>query len=364
MKIKEIVSAIEQIAPLQFQESYDNAGLLVGDFDDQVSGVLLCVDVTEAVIDEALSKKLDLIIAHHPLIFSGLKKINSSSFTGRCVLKAIRNRIAIYAAHTNIDSAFNGVSSALAKALGLVNLNFLKPSSLTYTKLVTFVSADYADKVRSALFEAGAGHIGNYDCCSYNIAGQGTFRGLEGANPFVGKKGQIHVEPEVRIEVILPSYNINSAIAALKVAHPYEEPAYDLYRLENTFAQAGLGVVGELPSEMDEQVFLQHLKKKTGAKVVRHTSLTGNPVKKIAVCGGSGSEFIGNAISARADVFVTADVKYHQFFEADSKLLLADIGHYESEQFVTTIFYDLLNEKFPKFAIHFSDINTNPINYL
>jgi dinuclear metal center YbgI/SA1388 family protein len=364
MFISDITFHIESLAPLSYQESYDNAGLLVGNPGDEVNSALLTLDVTEKVVDEAISGNFGLIIAHHPLIFSGIKKLNDQTETGRSIIKAIKNNIAIYAAHTNLDAVTGGVNSKICEKLGLINCRILSPVKGQLRKLVTFIPTAYAQAVQEAVFQAGAGNIGNYDSCGYTLEGTGSFRGNESANPFVGEKGKIHFEPEIRFETVFPATLQNKVIRALLEAHPYEEVAYDIYPLENEFARTGSGMIGELPHEMDEREFLKTAKNIFGIKVVKHSRLLNIKVKKVAVCGGAGSFLIRQAISAHADVFLTGDLKYHQFFEAEGKIVLADIGHFESEQFTKELFYELLTKKFPKFAVRLSEVDTNPVNYL
>ena len=364
MQLSEITNYIESIAPLAYQESYDNAGLLVGNPKQDVTQALITLDVTEAILDEAIANRCDLIIAHHPIIFSGLKKLNGKNEVERCVIKAIQNNIALYAAHTNLDSVFGGVNSKICEKLGLQNCQILSAASGQLKKLVTFIPVEHAEKVQQAVFEAGAGNIGHYDSCSYTVSGKGSFRGDESTNPFVGQKGEIHYENEIRFETIFPKHIQGKVIGALLQAHPYEEVAYDIYSLDNSNQQVGIGMIGELPEAMTEKDFLQFTKKTFGTKAIRYSPLLGNQVKKVAVCGGSGSFLIRLAIGAKADVFVTGDLKYHQFFEAEGKIVLADIGHFESEQFTKEVFYELLIKKFPKFAVRLSEVNTNPVNYL
>lgn len=364
MRLKEITQFIESVAPLSFQESYDNAGLVIGHPEDEISGALITLDITEEILDEAISKKLNLIIAHHPIIFSGLKKLNGKNYIERCVIKAIRNGIAIYAAHTNLDSVIGGVNSKICDKLGLRNCRILSPMSGMLKKLVTFVPTADAGKVRNALFEAGAGHIGNYDSCSFNLSGTGSFRGNSQSNPYVGEKNQVHFEEETRVELIFPKNLQSGIVRALLNSHPYEEVAYDIYSLENEYTQAGIGMIGELSAPMDELEFLRKLKDTFHCPVVRHTRLIGKPVRSIAVCGGSGSSYLRTAIARGADVFISGDFKYHQFFDAENQIVIADIGHYESEQFTKEVFYELLTKKFPKFAVHLSDFSTNPVSYL
>jgi dinuclear metal center YbgI/SA1388 family protein len=364
MKLKEVVSYLESVAPLAYQEDYDNAGLIIGNPEMELSGVLITVDVLEEVVDEAIEKKANLILSHHPIMISGVKKITGKNFTERIILKAIKNDIAIYAAHTNLDSIWGGVSSKIADKLELKNQKILAPVSNQLMKLVFFVPTNHADETRKAVFEAGAGQIGNYDLCSYNVEGEGSFRAGEEANPFVGNKGEIHFERETRVETIFPKHLKNKIISALIKSHPYEEVAYDIYPLENTFDRVGFGVVGDLETEMDELRFLKSLKEIFSAKCVRHTKILNKPIKRVAVCGGSGSFLLSNAIKEKADVFVSGDFKYHQFFDAEGQIIIADIGHFESEQITKELFYELLIKKFPKFAVRLTEVNSNPINYL
>jgi dinuclear metal center YbgI/SA1388 family protein len=364
MTISEIIAAIEEKAPLAYQEPYDNAGLTVGDRSRAISSALLTIDVTEEVVEEALEKGAGLIISHHPILFSGIKKITGHNFVERTIIKAIKHDIAIYSAHTNLDSVMGGVNSKICEKLGLINCKILNPIKNELLKLVTFVPSEHAEKIRMALFSAGAGHIGNYDNCSFNMEGKGTFRGLEGTIPYVGEQGKLHVENETRVETIFPKNIKTGILRALMNAHPYEEVAFDIYPLENTFEKAGMGMIGELAVEQDAFQFLQYLKNTFHCGIVRYTRLTGNKIKKVAVCGGSGISLLQNAISARADIFITADVKYHQFYDAENKIIIADIGHFESEQYTKEIFYEIVNKKFPNFALHLSETNSNPINYL
>lgn len=361
--ISEIIQLIESIAPLSLQESYDNAGLQTGNASATVESVLITLDVTEEVIDEAIAKGASLIIAHHPVIFGGIKKLTGKNPVERIIIKAIQNNIAIYAAHTNIDSIVGGVNTKIADLIGLGNQRILQPAKDKLKKLVTFVPASHLEEVRQAIFAAGAGTIGNYDQCSFNAEGLGTFRGNDDTNPFVGTKGELHTEPEIRFETIFPEWKQNTIVNALIKAHPYEEVAYDIYSLDNLNPQAGAGVIGTLTEAMDAREFLARIQTIFKTPVIRHTPLTGNKVKTVAVCGGAGSFLLRDAIAAGADFFITGDVKYHQFFDADQRIVLADIGHYESEQFTKELFYELLTKKFSTFAVHLSEVNTNPVNY-
>lgn len=364
MIIKEIVSHLEAFAPTAYQESYDNAGLIVGDQNQEVQSALITLDVTEEVLDEAIRHGCGMIIAHHPLIFKGIKKINGNNLVGRCLIKAIRNNIAIYASHTNIDSVTGGVNSRICQKLGLIDTRILAPAKEQLFKLVTFVPISSTEKVRKALFEAGAGHIGHYDQCSFNSEGVGTFRGDEHSTPFVGIRGQQHIEKETKIETILPRHLKNRVINALLNSHPYEEVAYDLYPLANELETVGAGMIGQLPQPKDEMELLREIQATFDCKVIKHTQLLNKPVRTVAVCGGAGSFLLGNALAAQADLFLSGDFKYHDFFEAESKILIADIGHYESEQFTKEVFYEILIKKIPTFALRLSDVKTNPVSYL
>jgi dinuclear metal center YbgI/SA1388 family protein len=364
MKLKEITTAIEQFAPLSYQESYDNAGLIVGDPDMEITGALICLDSTEAVLDEALALNCNLIIAHHPIVFGGLKRFTGKTYIERVVMKAIRNNIAIYAAHTNLDNVADGVNKKLADKLGLKNTRTLQPKRGILKRLITFAPADRAEEVRQAMFAAGAGTIGNYDECSFNSTGVGTFRPGEGADPYVGEIGKRAEEKEMKIETIYPAHLESKVLAALKKAHPYEEVAYDLIPITNEHQLVGSGLIGELEVEMDEMPFLNMTKQALRASAVRYTAPRNKKVRKVALCGGSGSFLLPAAISEGADVFVSADFKYHQFFDAENQIVIADVGHYESEQYTGELFYEILRKKFSTFALHLSKINTNPINYL
>lgn len=364
MNVKSVTNLIEIVAPLALQESYDNAGLLLGSANMEVTAVLITIDVTEAVVDEAIKHNCNLIIAHHPLIFNGLKKITGKNEVQRCIIKCIQNNIAVYAAHTNIDNVLSGVNGKIADKIGLTNRQILVAKSDMLLKLVVFVPKFHAYRVREAIFKAGGGHIGNYDFCSFNSEGNGTFRAGKSANPFVGEAGKIHTEKEEKIEIIIPAHLKERIVDELIKAHPYEEPAYDLIPLQNKAAGIGAGLIGELPKAENEYDFLMRIKKIFGSSVIRHTHFTNKLIKRVAVCGGSGSLFLKNAISAKADIYISGDFKYHEFFESDNKILIADIGHFESEQFTKDIFYEIISRKMPTFAVRISETKTNPINYL
>lgn len=364
MRIKEIINTIEQLAPLPLQESYDNSGVQVGDVNIEAKGVLLCIDITENVLEEAISLGCNLIISHHPLMFRPIKSVTGRNYIERCLTKAIKNDIVIYSAHTNLDNAVDGVNYRLAEMLGLQEVRILAPKSNSLLKLVTFVPEAHADNVRTALFNAGAGNIGNYDSCSFNLNGTGSFRGGDNANPFVGKVGELHLESEVRIETILPSFRQGEVLRALMAVHPYEEPAYDFYPLANSWVQAGSGIVGVLPEPMPEQDFLYLLKDVFQLNTIMHTKMNNREIRDVAICGGSGAFLYPDAISYGADAFVTGEAKYNDFYDVEDKLLFAVVGHYESEICTKDIFFDVISKKYTNFAIYKSSFDSNPVKYL
>lgn len=364
MKVKDIIAIIEELAPPIYQESYDNAGLQVGDVDAIATSVLLTLDVTEAVVDEAIANKCNMIVAHHPLIFSGLKRIAGRSYVERIVRKAIKHDINIYAAHTNLDNMLHGVNARIAQKLQLQDVKILSPKPGTLSRLYAYTPQDAADKVRDALFAAGAGELGKYSECSFNMDGKGCFRPGAGADPAIGTPGgDREWVNEVKIEVLVQAHQQKKVLKALFESHPYEEVAYGITALQNPDPYLGAGMVGSLSQPMEAAGFLSFIKKQMNVSVIRHTHLLSRPVRKVAVCGGSGSFLLGDAIAAGADVFITADFKYHQFFDAEGKIVIADIGHYESEQFTVEIFEEVFKKKIRNFAILLSKENTNPVNY-
>ncbi|MFH6982345.1 Nif3-like dinuclear metal center hexameric protein [Marinoscillum luteum] len=364
MRIKDITDFLEQFAPLSYQESYDNSGLLVGDANAEISGIAITLDVTEQVIDEAIHNGDNLIIAHHPLIFKGLKSLTGKHWVERCVIKALKHDIALYAIHTNLDNVHLGVNRKIAEKLSLKNIRILSPKSEILSKLVTFVPHENAQQVLDALYNAGAGQIGQYDHCSFQTEGTGTFRPGEGSSPHIGNHHVDETVSEKRIELIFPSHLKHRIVSALHNSHPYEEVAYYLSTLSNTNQEVGSGIVGDLTSPMDTSEFLRHLKQTMRTDCVRHTPICKEKVSKVALCGGAGSFLLTKAIGAGADVFITGDFKYHDFFEADNRIVVADIGHFESEQFTKDLLYDIISEKFTNIALRLSEVQTNPINYL
>ena len=363
MSIQEIISFLENIAPASLQESYDNAGLITGNAYWDCKGILTSLDVTEAVVLEAIEQNCNLIVAHHPIIFKGLKKLTGGSYVEKTIITAIKNDIAIYAIHTNLDNVIDGVNGKMADKLGLINRQILSPKKGMIKKLVIYVPHTFAENVRNALFAAGAGGIGNYSECNFTIEGEGSFKPNDKANPFIGKAGERHIDKELRLETIYSAWIEKDLVKALKAAHPFEEVAYDISSVDNDHQEIGAGLVGELPQTMTSLEFLEHLKSNFKLKLIRHTPLLDKPINKIALCGGAGSFLIPAAIQSGAQFYVTGDIKYHEFFDADAKLVIADIGHFESEQFTVDLLFDVLRQKFLNFAVLKTGVLTNPVNY-
>jgi dinuclear metal center YbgI/SA1388 family protein len=363
MKIKEILPILEEMAPLAYAEDFDNVGLLVGDSNAEATGILVCHDALESVIDEAIAKTCNLVVCFHPIIFSGLKKIIGKNYVERSVVKAIKNNIAIYAAHTNYDNIKTGVNAIICEKLGLSNLRILAPKSDMLRKLVTFSPKNNATAIREALSAAGAGAIGNYEQCSFTTEGVGTFMPNEMAKPYIGKVNELHHEDEIKIEMVFPFYLEAQVLGALRNSHPYEEIAFEIYALRNFIAEIGSGMIGEFVNPISELDFLSQLKTTFNLGCIKHTNLMGKSISKVAVCGGSGSFLLKNAIASNADIYITSDFKYHEFFDAENKIVIADIGHFESEQFTPQLFYNHIIKNFPTFAAHLSKVNTNPIKY-
>jgi dinuclear metal center YbgI/SA1388 family protein len=364
MKIKEICNFLEEWAPLSNQEDYDNSGLIIGDFQSEIRACLISLDITLEVLDEAISKGCNLIIAHHPLIFKGLKKINGKNYVEKLVIKAIKNDIAIYGIHTNLDNQIGGVNFKIAEKLGLENVKILQVKSQTLRKLTVFVPLEFTAKVSEALFEAGAGNIGKYSKCSFSAEGYGSFMPNENSNPFIGQANMLEKVAENRVEVIFPYFLETKILNAMNIAHPYEEVAYYLQKVENQYQEIGAGAVGDLPQEMESSSFLEHVKTQMQAKVLRHTALCFDKITKVAVCGGVGSFLLNDAKKAGAQVFVSSDFKYHEFFDAENQIIIADIGHYESEQYTKDLILEKISKKFTNFASYLSEVDTNPVNYL
>ena len=361
--VQDIARYLETIAPRSYQESYDNAGLITGDPTSEVTGILVSLDAIESVVDEAVARGCNMIVSHHPIVFRGLKSLTGKHYVERTVIKAIKHDIALYAIHTNLDNVYQGVNRKISEILGLQNLHILAPKPDTLHKLVTFAPLADADRVTRALGEAGAGQIGNYKNCSFRTTGTGTFQPNEQATPHIGEAGKQEQVEEQRIEVMYPAHLAPTVLAALRAAHPYEEVAYYQQALVNENQEVGSGMVGTLPTPLSGQEFLAYLKEKMNLSVIRHTRLLDIPVHRVAVCGGAGSFLLPYALRQRADAFVTADYKYHEFFDADGRLVIADIGHYESEVCTKQLVGELLSKKFVNFAIHLSEVITNPVFY-
>jgi len=363
MKIKSFIQKIEKLAPLDYAEDFDNTGLIVGDKNQDIKSVLITLDTTEDVVNEAIKKQCNLILSFHPILFSGIKKITPDNYVNKAVIKAIKNDIAIYATHTALDNSIDGVNRKICEKLNLKHPQILIPKNKIIKKLTTYVPNKNAENLRDKLFEAGAGNIGNYSNCSFNIQGQGSFKGEEGSNPVVGQKGETHYEEETQINITFPKHIENKVLQQLFKHHPYEEVAYEIETLDNINQNIGLGMCGEFEEALDEKTFLNRLKKQFKTPVLKHSKLLGKPIKKVAVLGGSGASAIKNAIHSKADAYVTADLKYHDYFHAENKILLVDLGHYESEQFTKELLYTYINENFTNFALVLSNTNTNPVQY-
>lgn len=364
MVVQDVINHLHDLAPLAYAEDFDNVGLLVGNKNQTVSGILVTLDTIEAVVDEAIEKDCNIIVSFHPIIFKGLKKLTGKTYVERVVIKAIQNNIAIFAIHTALDNAFQGVNSIICSQLNLTNKKILMPQKGTIKKLTTYVPKENAAELRQSLFSVGAGAIGNYDNCSFNSEGTGTFKGNENSNPAIGEKGQLSEETETQINITFHKHLETKVLKALFKAHPYEEVAYEISTLENTNQHIGMGMIGELDNPQSEHDFLHFVKDRMKASSVRHSKFLNKPVKKVAVLGGSGAFAISAAKAIGADVFITADLKYHDFFSAENDIVIADIGHYESEQFTKTFLVDYLSKKITNFAIILSNTNTNPVKYL
>ncbi len=364
MQIKDVTQYLESIAPLVYQEKYDNAGLIIGNGETKLSRILVCLDVTEKILQEAIDAHCELIVSHHPIIFQPLKKINGKNFVERIIIKAIKNDVALYAIHTNLDNVLNnGVNQTLAKKLGLNNIRILEPKSDLLHKLTTFAPIDYKEKILAALHQAGAGNIGDYKNCSFSIIGEGVFTPQGDANPFIGAKDTLEKVEEVRIEVIMPTHLSTNVVRALKLSHPYETVSYYLSALKNTFDEVGSGVIGTIEPTLGE-AFLDKIKSLTQAEYIKHTAILENKIKTVALCGGSGRFLLESAIAAGAEIFISSDFKYHDYFEADGKILIADIGHYESEQHTIAALQNLISKQFANLFVKSTENNTNPVRFL
>lgn len=363
MKISHVISLLEDLAPRSMQESYDNSGLIAGDKNTEVKGVLVSLDCTPEVVQEAISKSCNMIVSHHPIVFKGLKKLTGSNYIERAVIAAIKNDVAIYAIHTNLDNFDGGVNKVIGERMGLKNLRILQPKTGVLCKLSVYVPRDAASKLSAALFNAGAGRIGNYEECQFSSEGLGTFKPVREANPAEGEFGVRNIVEELKIDYLVSTHRLTAVLKVMKENHPYEEVAHDIVPLLNENQTEGSGMIGELDTELSESEFLSHLKETFKSVCIRHTAFRNKSVKKVAFCGGSGSFLLSQAKSQGADFFVTGDFKYHEFFDAEGQIVIADIGHYESEQFTVNLLADILKKNFATFAVHLTETNTNPINY-
>ena len=363
-KVKDIASQLNRLAPTAYQESYDNAGLMVGNPESAIQGILTTLDITEEVVDEALAHNCNMIVAHHPIIFKGLKQLTGKTYVERVVLKAIKNDVALYASHTNLDNVSTGVNAEICERLGLEEYQILAPKPDTLKKVTVFVPLENKEEVINALAEAGAGAIGNYSHCNFQLEGKGSFKPGQKANPHIGKSGVLEEVDEARIEMIFPSHLQGAVVSAMKQAHPYEEVAHFIHALKNPDHTVGAGMIGTLSEPVSEVEFLQQVKRQMQTQCLKYTALRGKPIQKVAVCGGAGSFLRNTAKAQGADIFITGDCKHHEFFDADGQLIMVDIGHYESEQFTINLLEELLKENFEGTPIFASQVSTNPVNYL
>ena len=363
MTISDITKHLESLFPLSSQASFDNCGLIVGNKGQNVTGAIICLDCTEEVVNEAIEKKVNLIIAHHPIVFNGLKKLNGKNYVERTVIKAIKNDIAIYAIHTNLDHSLKGVNAEIAQRLGINKPRILAPTENSLSKLAIYVPSINIQEVEDALFKAGAGNIGNYSKCSFVSNGRGSFQPMEGANPSDGEIGTRHYPEEQKLEVLVSNHKLPDVLKAMNEVHPYEVVAHDIHTIKNSDQSEGAGMIGKLDKPIEVSLFLEQIKKNFNCGIIRHTPILKEKIQTVAFCGGSGSFLLKDAIRQQADIFITGDFKYHEFFDAEDQLIIADIGHYESEQYTSNLLMRILSEKFTNFAVHLSRINTNPINY-
>ena len=363
MIVKEVINYLDEFSPFCYAEEFDNVGLIIGDYTQKVNGILVTLDSTESVIDEAIKSKCNLIISFHPIIFNDIKSITTNTYVERVIHKSIKNNISIIAIHTSLDNSIKGVNSAICKKLDIKNYKILIPKERTIKKLTTYIPSENVAKLKSEIFKIGGGSLGKYDNCSFSYKGLGSFKGNKKSNPKIGNKLTYTEIEEVCVNITFLKHLEKEVVKALKENHPYEEIAYEINTLENSNQNIGMGMIGELASSMDENKFLSFLKKKMKSKLIKHSKKIGKKIAKIAVLGGSGSFAIENAINSGADAFVTSDLKYHDYFKAENKILLVDIGHYESEQYTKNLIFNFLTKKIPNFAIVLSKTNTNPIMY-
>ena len=371
--VADLTAALETLAPPALQMAYDNSGLLVGEPDTEITGVLITLDCLEATVEEAIDTGCNVIVAHHPIVFGGLKRLTGRTYVERVVMRALRAGVALYAIHTNLDSVLaQGVSGRLAAKLGLRGVTTLQPTAGALQKLAVYVPADPAglvDRVAAAMWAAGAGQIGHYDEASFRTAGTGTFRPLAGAEPAIGSApavdgtgaaGDREAVSEHKLEVVVPRVLAKAVLRAARAAHPYEEMAYDLYDVAGAHPDYGMGAVGDLHTDMAYDAWLDYLCARLELTGLKVTADTGRPIRRVAVCGGSGASLLGAARASGAQAFVTADFKYHEFFDAEGELVVCDVGHYESERHTTQLLYEYISTRFGTFAARMTQLDTNP----
>ncbi|WP_185851127.1 Nif3-like dinuclear metal center hexameric protein [Blattabacterium cuenoti] len=361
--VKHIAEKLEIFAPIEYAESYDKIGLIVGSYDQEVKKIMITLDLTEEVFSESMDKKCNLIISFHPILFKPIKSLIGNNYSERVLISALKNNISVYVIHTNLDVIWDGTHSYISKLLKLTKEEVLFPKEGSIKKLTTYVPYSYSEKVRNALFNAGAGNISNYSHCSYNVDGYGTFMGNDKTKPFLGKKGYFHMEKEMCINVIFPTHKLHSIKHALFNSHPYEEVSYEIYKIENINPYLGIGRIGLLEEEMNEYDFLHYLKRKMSLSCMRHSIFTGKNIKNVSIIAGSGSFGIEKSIEMKADVFISSDFKYHDFFKSNQQILIVDIGHYESEKSNKYLLKYFLDKKFIHIPIYESEIDTNPVKY-
>lgn len=364
MKLKTLIRELENWAPPAYQEAYDNSRLLTGHSEMEITGVLISLDCIESVVDEALANNCNVIVAHHPILFSGIKSLTGKNYVERTLIKAIKNDVAIYAIHTNLDNVISGVNHKIAEKIGLKNTKILAPATGKLMKLETACPEEAVEPIKQAVFEAGGGNIGNYADGWFGVQGTAGFKPKAGANPSIGSIDHYMSKPEMKLEFVFPSHLQQGILQALKKVHPYEEFDYKIIRLENTNQEVGAGLVGDLSMPENTDDFLRRIKAVFGCGVIKYAGKKPSKINKVALCGGAGFFLLHAALSAGADVYITADVKYHEFFDAENRILLADIGHYESEQFTKELIADKLSAALGDLTLLVSNTDTNPVNYL
>lgn len=365
MKLKSFVKKIEKKYPLNLAYDWDNVGLLVGDNDQEINKIMVCLEANEKVINEAIENDIDLIITHHPFIFSKIKKVTTSDLKGNLIHKLIKNNISIYSMHTNFDIAFDGLNDYFAEMLELDNIKILdKTNSENLYKLAVYVPKTHLDNVRTALGNSGAGHLGNYKECSFSSEGEGRFKPCDGANPYIGETNTLESVHEVKIETIVPQKILDKVISAMIKSHPYEEVAYDLYKLENKGDSVGLGRYGKLRTQMTFKELGLILKEKLDIKHLRVVGDLEEKVSKVAIVTGSGADMVKKAFKCGCDVLITGDMKYHDAQDTlDIGMKVIDCGHFDTEKVFADIMFEYINKEFDIEVIK-SNINLNPFKII